>query len=193
MGTWCNWQNWRTSCQGIHSSTLQGKQEEWRTDIWMYERTDKLIPITPPTPLARDKKQGRLEWWGILWDHTHFEWHWWLSARLQYLQCISNGNTAVLHQDIDTYHSTAMTAAEHNSQVNYRVSFVSIGVKWLRYDSTTLYVVFSDLCPCGRCALHLVACSNNDTATGTTRFWPRAHAHINAPGIVIDWIETSQQ
>ena len=25
----------------------------------------------------------------------------WLSARLQYLQCISNGDTAVLHQAID--------------------------------------------------------------------------------------------
>ena len=29
--------------------------------------------------------------------------HQWLSARLQYLQCVSTGDTAVLHQAFDTY------------------------------------------------------------------------------------------
>ena len=30
--------------------------------------------------------------------------YWWLSARLQYLQCVSNGHTAVLHWGIDMWY-----------------------------------------------------------------------------------------
>ena len=33
-------------------------------------------------------------------SHSHTATNWWLSARLQYLQCISNGNIAVLHEAI---------------------------------------------------------------------------------------------
>ena len=33
-------------------------------------------------------------------DVEHIHTHHWLSARLQYLQCVSNGDTAVLHQVI---------------------------------------------------------------------------------------------
>ena len=32
----------------------------------------------------------------------------WLSARLQYLQCVSNGNTAVLHKTIDMFVSCSL-------------------------------------------------------------------------------------
>ena len=34
-------------------------------------------------------------------SHSRESWFWWLSARLQYLQCISTGDTPVLRQAID--------------------------------------------------------------------------------------------
>ena len=53
----------------------------------------------------------RFKWIGygpicfILWSKSEgipLLWYQWLSARMQYLQCISNGDTAVLHLTIDT-------------------------------------------------------------------------------------------
>ena len=49
--------------------------------------------------IARDttsKVEHAIEHTGV-WSHPYR----WLSARLQYLQCVSNGDTAVLHYAID--------------------------------------------------------------------------------------------
>ena len=49
--------------------------------------------------------------------------YWWLIARLQYLQCISNGDTAVLHQAMDmmSYHKISQSLEGASCQVIYQI------------------------------------------------------------------------
>ena len=53
-----------------------------------------------------------------------FWWHrifWWLSARLQHLQCVSNGDTAVLHWAMDLYYAELSTYHYLNGWWSYYV------------------------------------------------------------------------
>ena len=92
-----------------HFDTFQNKFQKIFIQILhfpVYKMHSKISP-TKWQPLCRGLNELKEPWLLciILHIHAHCEWwpFWWFSVRLQYLQCVSNGDTAVLHYAIDSY------------------------------------------------------------------------------------------
>ena len=79
--------------------------DENKTRIQILKRIGKFQITSHHSNNRQMAKTAWLLWheWKVLlvWSGTF----WWFSARLQYLQCVSNGDTAVLHWAIDLYFS----------------------------------------------------------------------------------------
>ena len=67
----------------------------------------------------------------------------WLSARLQYLQCISNGDTAVLRRAIDLVHK-----GDTESMINFKVNMSNFSVNIVPAVKASLIAKGSDTNVC---------------------------------------------
>ena len=82
---------------GIGAITGLPQCQWWKTDIRLFYTMNSLVSLLFVQWMVLLQNKENMSF--IITDHVRsHSTNWWLSAKLLYLQCISNGDTTVLHQ-----------------------------------------------------------------------------------------------
>ena len=111
-------------CLGGHSSTQDETSEEVQSLEYKYKHLEN-IHLKESSPKLCKFGPG----FKVLTGYNHSIYQW-LSARLQYLQCVSNADTAVLHNAIDCCSSTSSLS----------LSIVKLILAYWRHMATKIWI-----------------------------------------------------